>query len=145
MQLYVAGFLFSNDHKRVALVEKKKFPPGQDWSENPYNAIGGKIEEGELPGEAMRREFREETGVDCADWQCFAQLDAANLAWRVFFFKAFNTLALESVSTVEEEPIVNVPIGTAGTGLAERKRPNVRWLIPMALDPTHVFATATSS
>ena len=40
---YVAGFLFSYDLKRVALIQKTK----PAWQAGRHNAVGGKIEEGE--------------------------------------------------------------------------------------------------
>lgn len=43
------------------LVVLKKRP---DWQAGRYNLPGGKIEEGETPQDAARRELREETGVE---------------------------------------------------------------------------------
>ena len=43
MMKYVAGFLFSNDYKYVALIKKEK----PAWQKGKLNAIGGKIELGE--------------------------------------------------------------------------------------------------
>ena len=59
MKHYVVGFLFSDDRKKVVLIEKTH--PG--WQKGKWNGIGGHIEEGELPKDAMQREFNEEAGV----------------------------------------------------------------------------------
>ncbi len=51
--------MLSPDYKQVALITKNK----PSWQANKLNGIGGKIESGETPSEAMAREFEEETGV----------------------------------------------------------------------------------
>ena len=55
---YVAGFLFSPDRSRVLLIRKNR----PAWQAGKLNGLGGKIEPGETPPQAMRREFREEQG-----------------------------------------------------------------------------------
>lgn len=54
---YVVGFLFSEDESRVLLVLKNR----PAWQEGKLNGVGGKIEAGETPLQAMEREFKEET------------------------------------------------------------------------------------
>ena len=54
---YVLGFVFSLDASRVLLIWKNR----PEWQKGKLNGIGGKIEEGELPIDAMKREFSEET------------------------------------------------------------------------------------
>ena len=63
---YVAGFLFDPDMSRVALIRKARGPAGMTGC---LNAIGGKVEAGESPHDAMVREFWEETGLHHPDWQ----------------------------------------------------------------------------
>jgi 8-oxo-dGTP pyrophosphatase MutT (NUDIX family) len=107
-QEYVNGFLFSPDRRKVVLIEKKKFPPGQDWSRAPYNGIGGKIELGESPTEAMAREFSEEAGVRIApwNWRPFAIMDSKY--WVVHYFKAFDS-RIKDVHQTGREPVVVWP------------------------------------
>ena len=58
---YVAGLAFTNSALQcVALVHKNRGPSGVVGK---WTGIGGKIEEGETPSEAMVREFAEETGI----------------------------------------------------------------------------------
>ncbi len=69
----VVGFLFSEDFSYVVLIEKSK----PEWQAGRLNGVGGKIEEGEEPLDAMRREFKEEAGLDIQHWIEFAHLSDA--------------------------------------------------------------------
>ena len=128
---YVAGLLFTEDHEQVLLIHKKK----PAWQAGKLNAIGGKIEEREIPINAMRREFREETGLDMRSWRKFCTLTHHMDAWRVHFFCAFSERLYEARKMEEELPvIVNLP--QLPTCIIH----NISWLIPMALDPSPVLA-----
>lgn len=120
---YVAGFLFSEDYAHVVLIEKNK----PEWQKGKMNGVGGKIEEGETPEQAMRREFFEEAGLDVPSWTLFC-----NLNWRggcVHFFRAIGDV--NRVYTVTDEVIRRIPV----EHLAIFKIiPNLLWLIPMAMD-----------
>lgn len=59
MQEYVLGLALSSDRQKVLLIEKKR-PVAQAGT---WNGVGGKIELGESPNQAMAREFEEETGL----------------------------------------------------------------------------------
>lgn len=59
MQKFVVGFCFSKDHSYVAIMKKNR-PAEQAGL---HNGLGGKVEPGEKPADAMSREFEEETGV----------------------------------------------------------------------------------
>lgn len=52
-----AGVLVYNDHGQVLLV--------QNHGHDSWSGAGGKIEPGETPEEAAKRECREETGIAC--------------------------------------------------------------------------------
>ena len=120
---YVAGFAFEG--KNVALVVKNR----PDWQKGKLNGIGGHIEMGETPLEAMKREFWEETGRDTElhSWNKFAVL-SDGLTWRVHFFYSYQSL-LENLQTMTDEQIVVVPVNTVNVFNA---LPNLSWLMPMA-------------
>jgi len=58
MPEYVVGFAI-DEHQRVLLIRKKR----PDYQAGKLNGVGGKIEWGETPTGAMRREFLEETTI----------------------------------------------------------------------------------
>ena len=73
---YVAGFLFGRKYifPYVLMVQKLK---GPEVLHGKWNAIGGKIEEGELPLDAMHREFQEEIGIPTKyDWDFYCTLES---------------------------------------------------------------------
>lgn len=130
---YVAGFLFSLDGAHVALVEKQK----PDWQKNKWNGIGGKIEEGELPSQAMQREFKEEAGLDISNWTRFCVLVGNDSAYNtngnefeVHFFSHFSD-DVYNVKTMETEEIALHP---AKSIMHMNVIPNLKWLIPLALE-----------
>lgn len=65
---YVVGFAFSLG---FVLLIKKARPA---WQKDKLNGVGGHVEDGELPQDAMVREFFEETGIftSVRDWKHFA-------------------------------------------------------------------------
>jgi 8-oxo-dGTP diphosphatase len=118
---YVVGLLFKGT--LVALVEKQR----PTWQQNKLNGIGGKIEAGESPEQAMRREFSEEAGADITDWRLFTEM-----SWRgakVFFFTSH---ADAEIRTLTDEVVGWYDIDAVCSG--SRIIPNLRWLIPLAQD-----------
>jgi 8-oxo-dGTP diphosphatase len=75
---FVVGFAF-DDLGRVALVRKAR----PAWQAGKLNGIGGHIEPGESPVDAMDREFMEETGVLLfRDWRrCGLMTHGTNQIW----------------------------------------------------------------
>ena len=125
MRNYVAGFMIAGDRK-VALVKKCK----PEWQRGRLNGIGGKIEDGETPYDAMAREFLEETGFATKgdEWHRFAVLSDDNTFCVHFFCR--HVVAMPVLRTMEEEEIVTVRIDSITT---KNAIPNLTWLIPMAL------------
>lgn len=126
---YVAGFLFDADGRRVALIEKQK----PEWQRGKLNGIGGKIEEGEAAMDAIEREFEEETGVRIHAWREFCVLKFRGAV--IHFFAA--TGNVDACETREGEPVRIVE--TAEIRSLDTI-PNLRWLVPMAMDKDRVTA-----
>ena len=126
MQHYVNGFLFSPEKTRVALIRKNR----PAWQAGRINGIGGKVEPGERPIDAMVREFAEETGVMLPSdaWHPFVTLSGAGFV--IHFYRAFSE-RIEKVRTVEDEEVGIYPVAP----LPQEVLHNLHWLIPLALDP----------
>ena len=145
MQEYVCGFLFSADESHVALILKNR----PKWQAGCYNGIGGHVDLPELPADAIRREFKEEAGVDVEDWTLFytgvygkyKDQQNENPEAKVYFYKAFNSL-IDFVQTMEDEEI-----GVFAVSMLPSLPiiPNLKWLIPLALGPYESPVNASPS
>lgn len=127
---YVAGFLFSPDRRRVALIEKQR----PRWQRGLLNGIGGKIENGESAFQAMEREFGEETGViiPVSAWDMIAQLEAPD--WRVYFFAAFSPKVDDVRTTTDERVVMSYMVDLPRLPVIR----NLRVLLPLAADQSGI-------
>jgi len=137
MKRYVCGFLFSKDRKEICLIMKNK----PEWQKDKLNGVGGKIEVMESVHDAMIREFEEETGVYLQHWDHYVTLNGEG--YECNFLRAFGD-EIDSVLTKEEEEIM--VINVEGLDCFDHI-PNLRWLIPLALDKTikHVTVQDTGN
>ncbi len=127
MQDYVVGFLFSNEKRQVVLIKKNK----PEWQKGKLNGVGGKIERGETPHQAMVREFEEEAGLKVEDWKQFCTYSGE--FGTVHFFKAFaGQESMDKITTKTDESIHICSLPTFPN--MDKMIPNLKWLIPMALD-----------
>lgn len=122
MKNYVCGFLFNPEKTHVALIRKNK----PEWQAGKLDGIGGKIEDGETSLQAIRREFKEETGATQLFWDDFATLSGRDGV--IYFFHAIANPILMSPTSepVDWYPLADLP--------SLPVIPNLRWLIPLALD-----------
>lgn len=123
---YVTGFMYSPDGKQVVLIKKNQ----PCWQKGKFNGVGGKIEQGEFPQQAMSREFAEETGVQTlfSDWQCFFILTNPN-KYRVYIFYLYSEKFI-NVKTVEQEEVSILSVDL----LPKNMISNLSWLIPLSQD-----------
>jgi 8-oxo-dGTP diphosphatase len=115
----VIGFLFDS-RGNVLLIEKNH----PEWQKGRLNGIGGKIEKGETPLQAMVREFREEAGAVVTSWREFAVMTGDG--YQLNLFTARENVELHP--TPDEGPINWYP----ADNLPPNALPNMRFLIPMA-------------
>jgi 8-oxo-dGTP pyrophosphatase MutT (NUDIX family) len=106
------------------------------------NGIGGKMESGESQDGTMIREFREETGVTIKQWNQFALLlfpDANVYVYRAFSDEVFNVESAEYETSGEEVCTVEIDdlwVTDTNGHPFHNVIPNLRWLIPLALENT---------
>jgi 8-oxo-dGTP diphosphatase len=126
MTEYSTGFMFEGT--RVALILKQR----PKWQRGRLNGVGGHIEEGETPAQAMAREFEEETGfqTEPGDWKPLVVLSGDD--FKVHFFYTWGELSLLETKTDEE--IVVVPVSSV---TVQNAIPNLTWLLPMAKSLTY--------
>lgn len=120
---YVLGFLFNLKQNHVLLIEKKC----PEWQAGKLNGVGGHVEDGELPHEAMIREFKEETGITYENWREVCVMKGTD--WCCTVYCGFSELIWEAKDMTDEKLI-----RVSGKGLPSRCLTNLNWLIPMCLD-----------
>lgn len=135
---YVVGFAFNEDVSKVLLRLKNK-PP---WQRGRYNGVGGKIEAGETPMQAMDREWSEETpaGTGSRHWRHFAVLhgsepsaDGPGLSpFELHCFFCVGDIVHPVTALQQHGETEKMHIFPRAT-LPPNVIPNVRWTLPMAL------------
>lgn len=132
---YVLGFLFNVKLTRVVLIRKQR----PSWQRGLLNGIGGKIEHGETPEEAMVREFQEETGVTVKEWIGFTKMTGPHKSdpdsWEVSCFYAFaGDKFFATIKTTTDEEVVILHPSLIYRGCPDSIHSNLAWLIPLAID-----------
>ncbi len=131
MKYYVLGFMFTADRESVVLVRKAK----PAWQAGKLNGVGGAVEDGEPPVDAMVREFHEETSgdTDPSKWACFGQLILPHDL--IFLFRGVDTenKFVSLVRTVTNEDVRVVKVCDLSDG-ALVQVPNLAWLVHAARD-----------
>jgi 8-oxo-dGTP diphosphatase len=129
---YVLGFCFSTDASQVVLIKKN----APELLKGLWNGVGGKIEPDESSMDAMVREFKEETGVESypLNWTHTLLLHDTFSRYIIDVYRAFSWDLLSEVKTMTDEIIeiwdtddaLNSPLSLVY---------NLRWIIPIMLDP----------
>lgn len=135
---YVVGFLIDEQLHDVVLVRKNR----PDWQAGRLNGVGGKVEGilaggpevlWETPYEAMRREFREETGVDLDGWEHYATVTDAERDTVIHFFRLFADTATVSACTTTTDEAIEIHWIPRVLDGSQAILPNLTWLLPLAL------------
>jgi 8-oxo-dGTP diphosphatase len=124
---YVVGFLLDTRSENVALIRKNR----PEWQAGRLNGIGGHIEPGERPYEAMCREFLEETGSAVRGWHTLAVMDFPGA--RIHFYRYHLPVhLLGHLRSVTDEEVVVAGVGNVLAGKHGPIIPNLSWLLPLA-------------
>lgn len=137
-QRYCVGFLLERPSERVLLLRKNK----PAWQYGLLNGVGGKIEDGELPIDAMHREWREEVIANAVHlkWREFAVMSSERSVIHCFAAET-NRLPRDDGYNDRGEQLVTVRLSEIG--LHRDCIRNLKWLLPLAFeDPNHQFVTA---
>jgi len=135
MEKYVCGFMFNQERTHVALINKLR----PSWQYNKLNGVGGRIEDGESPEEAMSREFMEEAGVPDTKWERVMEYSVfadkgedgywLDLVATVYFFRSFGDLKLITSKTDEKISICNID-ETHSMNVLKK----IKFLVPLCLN-----------
>jgi 8-oxo-dGTP diphosphatase len=136
MSEYVVGFMLESLSDRVIVIRKQK----PLWQSGLLNGVGGKIEAGETPIDAMRREFLEEAGFEHHNWRPVAVLGKS---WKVHVFAATVRRFPDFVGQPGQINDIGEPIEIVRISELPMRRDlikNLRWLIPLCFeDPDGPF------
>jgi 8-oxo-dGTP diphosphatase len=120
LKKYVLGFLFNPSKNLVWLIRKEK----PEWQKGLLNGIGGQVEEGEKPEEAMTREFKEEAWLIINDWKFFCSFTDD----RGYVVYCYSAISDKEPTTQTDEVVIGL-----GVDNLEGTVPKAKWLVPMAL------------
>lgn len=136
---YVVGFCFNSGLSQIILIEKNK----PEWQKGYLNGVGGKIEGKETPIKAMVREFEEETGISTSPTQWNQYFIIEGEDWIVYFFYRISGWVCLTDKTFPNKPGQEIVSIYNVRDLFQLKViPNLRWLIPMCLDPGHSYGNS---
>jgi 8-oxo-dGTP diphosphatase len=124
----VIGFLI--DTKGNVLLIEKNHPA---WQKGRLNGLGGKIESGETPLQAMIREFQEEAGAKVTSWRQFCIMTGDS--YELYLFTSKEEITINP--SLDEGKIDWYPVDR----LPENTLPNLLFLIPMANYTYDITAT----
>ncbi len=125
MDSFVLGFVFDKSGDDVLLIRKTH----PKWQAGLFNGIGGHIDMGESPEEAMRRECTEEAGFDAEEWDHVITFTCRG--GTVFVFRAYSDAIYDAESKVlNRETLYVVP----SENLPQDAIHNLPWIIPMIQD-----------
>jgi 8-oxo-dGTP diphosphatase len=121
--VFVLALLFGADRKQVVLMRRTR----PAWQAGRVNGLGGRIKDGESAREAARREVREESGVDVAEW--IEVLVWEDVEYRMHVVRAMSELA-RGARTMEDQEVFLADVDALPANVID----NLRWLVPLALD-----------
>lgn len=132
MDTYTAGIAYNETGLLLVLKDRPA------WQSGNWNAIGGRVEYGEFPIDAMVREFHEETSIriERDSWKCGVVLNGDT--WHVHFFATRLPSDFRKVTSLPSRNDVGETLSWIlwpsfwGGGL--KKIWNLNWIVPLCID-----------
>lgn len=133
---YVLGFIFDKTKRDVLLMKKSK----PEWQKNHLNGVGGKVEDNEVPIEAMSRETKEKTGLEIPteNWLYMGKMECPDPqrvepAWVVYVYTTVYHGATFDIIENKDEPLHWI-VKHQIHHMNDWALSNIKWLVPMAID-----------
>jgi len=118
--LATLGYVLSPDRRRVLMIHRNA--RADDYHTGKYNGLGGKLEANEDAAAGMRREIREEAGIECLEmnlrgtinWPGFGK-SAEHWFGFLFIITAFSGVPLErnaegTLEWIDVERLYELPL-----------------------------------
>jgi 8-oxo-dGTP diphosphatase len=123
---YVVGFMIRPSTEQVLLIEKNR----PTFQKGKWNGVGGKIEQHELPLQAMLREFYEETGVPTHAEMWQHTLTLVGCESLVFAFRALVD-EFPTFRQTTDEPLGLHTLTSMLRPGGPSVLPNMKWILPL--------------
>jgi 8-oxo-dGTP diphosphatase len=97
-----AGVILMDDRRRVLLQHRDN---RNKWNQNVWSEFGGQIEKGETPEKAVRRELKEEIGVELTNLRFFKKYEIKKEKgiYEAFFYIAHLNTAINTLKSKQKE------------------------------------------
>lgn len=125
-QKFVLIFIFDKGFKNVLLIHKNR----PDWQKGKLNGLGGKIEKGETPKQAIVREVSEEAGLKLNLKSVKKMGVVGGKDWRMHVFIYLYPGNLKNAKSMTDEKVTVVTC----SNLPKICLSNLSWMIPMCID-----------
>lgn len=133
---YVCGFMLKPAHAgTLGLFIEKNRP---DFQKGKWNGIGGKIEVGERPIEAMVREFYEETGAITTGEDWTQTVILMTDSYTVYYYRAFVDEWPQGIHQTTDEAL-GYFLTDSILGGSVPVLDNMKWILPLSMSKNVVF------
>lgn len=97
-----AGVILIDDNEKILLQQRDE---NNRWNRSFWSEFGGQIEEGETPEKAVKRELKEELGIELVSLKFFKKynLQRKKGTYEAFFFTALLNVSIDDLKHQQTE------------------------------------------